>query len=113
MEDIITKIISIEQKAQSIADETAEKLNALNGDIVKEIEVIAQEYRERSAAALSEIREQEQLEERALIESQSLLFEKECEEYRKLWEQNAKSLEDAIFIRISGCADDPGPDGRT
>ncbi len=100
MEDIINNIIQIEQTAKDIADDTAAQLANLNEDIQKELNSIEEKYMQDANVKIAQIREQEHSDEAESVARLTKQYADEYEEYERLWNENSKSLEDAVFSKI-------------
>ncbi len=100
MEDIINRIIQIEQEAQRISSEAAEKLENVNDDIAAELEKLADKLHRDAENKIKQIMEMEQKDEQTIISQQTAKYNQQITAQKQTWENNKSKLADDIFARI-------------
>ncbi len=100
MEDIINKIIQIEQTAQSITREAEQVEAGINDEIAREVAAIEEKYRRDAEAKLAQIRQKELEDDKRVMAQNEITYAKMLKEAEAAWEQSVDGLIDAITRRI-------------
>ena len=102
MDNIIMKIIEIEDKAQNIVKEARDKTNSFDGDMDRELENIKKRIDMEATKQISVLRAKEVEKTEALISNMEKEAELKKEELRKLYQQERDSWINMMFRSIVG-----------